>query len=100
MSSQLKRGRLLEPATWTAEQLDRAVKTSVIVRFRDALFMVVEEPNHACLFDGRPDPSNRLQQLHRSPFCGIQRSTGGSRLSRVDLAQNSPHGGSPHVQPS
>lgn len=56
-----------------AEQLDRAVEDTVIVWLKNALFPVVDEPNHARLFDSRPDRWNRFQQRHTQPFWRVWR---------------------------
>ena len=47
-----------------SQQLDRAVEDSVIVRLKNANFSVIDQPNHARLFDGRPEQWNRFQQQH------------------------------------
>jgi hypothetical protein len=44
-----------------SQQLNGALEDSVIVWFENALFTVVDQPNHARLFDRRPDLGNRLQ---------------------------------------
>lgn len=47
-----------------AEQLDRAIKDSVIVRLENALFLVIQEPYHARLFDGPADQWDRFEHRH------------------------------------
>ena len=49
------------------QQLDRAVEDSVIVRLKNAISAVIEQPNHAPVFDGPPEQRIRLQQ-HPQPF--------------------------------
>ena len=46
------------------QQLDRPFKDSMIVGLENALLVVVGQADHACLFDGNPDPWNRFEQAH------------------------------------
>jgi len=46
------------------QQLNRSVEDAVIVRFEDALLVVVHQPEDACLFDSTPDFRNRFEQRH------------------------------------
>jgi len=50
------------------QQLDRSVEDSVIVRFEDALLVVIHQPKHARLFDSDPDFRNRFEQCHPQPL--------------------------------
>jgi hypothetical protein len=47
-----------------AKQLDRSFEDSVIVRLNNALLVVVYQPDHARLFDSRPDQWNRFEHRH------------------------------------
>ena len=50
-----------EPGNLRTQQLDRAVGDPVIVRFNNTILAVINEPNHASVFDGRPDQRMGLQ---------------------------------------
>jgi len=50
-----------------AQQLDRAVEDSVVVRFRKAIPAVIDEPNHTCILNCRPE--HRVGLQHPLPFC-------------------------------
>jgi len=49
-----------------AQQLDRAIEDAVIVRFHKAILAMIRKPNHARVFDGRPEHPVGLQ--HRNHF--------------------------------
>jgi hypothetical protein len=51
-----------------AQQLDRSVEDSVIVRFEDALLVVIHQPKHARLVDSDLDFRNRSEQRHPKPL--------------------------------
>jgi hypothetical protein len=44
----------------------------MIVRFEDALFVVIHQPKHARLFDRGPDQWNGLEQRHPPPLWRVQ----------------------------
>src|ERR1017187_7056180 len=54
-------------ANLVRQQLDRAVEDSVIVWLQNAKSAVIEQPNHAPVFDCPPEQRIRLQQ-HLQPF--------------------------------
>ena len=60
------KGTTTGAANLIRQQLDRAVEDSVIVRLKNAIFAVVEQPNHAPVFDGPAEQRIRLQ--HPQPF--------------------------------
>ena len=45
-----------------AQQLDRAIQDSMVVRFHKAILAMISKPNHALVFDGRPEQRMGLQQ--------------------------------------
>ena len=58
------KGATTGAANLIRQQLDRAVEDSVIVRLKNAISAVIEEPNHAPVFDGPPE--QRTSALTRS----------------------------------
>ena len=60
------KGTTTGAANLIRQQLDRAVEDSVIVRLKNAISAVIEQPNHASFFDGPPEHRIRLQ--HLQPF--------------------------------
>src|ERR1700676_2982450 len=61
------KGTTTGAANLIRQQLDRAVEYSVIVRLKNAISAVIEQPNHAPVFDGPAEQRIRLQQ-HPQPF--------------------------------
>ena len=61
------KGTTTGAANLIRQQLDRAVEDSVIMRLKNAISAVIEQPNHAPVFDGPPEQRIRLQQ-HPQPF--------------------------------
>ena len=62
-----------------AQQLDRPVEDSVIVRFEDARLIVIHQPKQAHLFDRHPDQWNRFEQRHPPPLWRVRGETYFSR---------------------
>jgi hypothetical protein len=54
------------------KQLDRAVEYSVIMRFKNTIFLVIAQPHHAPVLDRRADLRIRLQRQHLSSFLRSQ----------------------------
>jgi hypothetical protein len=61
MRIQFGRGRLLKAGNLISQQLDCAVKQSVVMRLDKALLAVVDKPDHPFLFDRLPEQRIRLQ---------------------------------------
>jgi hypothetical protein len=52
----------------------------MIVWLQNALFMVIDQPDDAGLFDGLHDPWHRLQQGHPLPLCRFRGQPGVLRV--------------------
>jgi hypothetical protein len=69
----------------------------VIVRFQNALFVVIHQPKHARLFDRRPDQRNRFEQRHSKPLWRVGRKT---YFSGNRSGQNAAHRGPADLKPA
>ena len=58
-----------------AQQLDRAFENPVVVRFYDAILAMIEEPNHARVFDGCPEQRMGLE-LHSIILTRVRKIAG------------------------